>query len=87
MGLWIGGQAQRFLISGPGWGGEVPQGMTHIEVPTRYMVILGRTYADGTEADYNDGNHLGAFSDVGPDYQHQGYAWSIDSASGGTSYR
>jgi hypothetical protein len=34
--------------------------MTHIESATRYMVILGRTYADGTEADYRAVNALQA---------------------------
>jgi hypothetical protein len=47
-----GQKATTFLISGPGWKGKVPQGMKHIKSPTRYMVILGRVYADGTEADY-----------------------------------
>ena len=28
--------------------------MTQIKSPTRYMVILGRTYADGTEAGLQD---------------------------------
>lgn len=46
-----GGKAQSFLLSGPGWDGEVPAGMTRIEVPTRYVLILGRTYADGTDED------------------------------------
>ena len=61
-----GEQAQTFLISGPGWSGEVPAGMTHIKVPTRYMVILGRTYADGTEADYKAVNALQAKYDLRP---------------------
>ena len=61
-----GEHAQTFLLSGPGWSGEVPAGMTHIEVPTRYMVILGRTYADGTEADYKAVNALQAQYDLRP---------------------
>ena len=40
---------RHYLITGPKWDGHVPPGMTHIKSPTRYMVILGRTYADGTE--------------------------------------
>ncbi|WP_437190809.1 DUF1254 domain-containing protein [Planctomicrobium sp. SH527] len=55
-----GGKATNFLITGPGWKGEVPDGMTHIPVGTRYMVILGRTYADGTEKDYEAVNALQA---------------------------
>src|SRR5262245_42527521 len=44
-----GEHAGNFLITGPGWKGEVPKGMQHIQSATRYMVILGRTYADGTD--------------------------------------
>ncbi|MCG6940026.1 MAG: DUF1254 domain-containing protein, partial [Thiohalocapsa sp.] len=61
-----GEQAQTFLISGPGWSGEVPAGMTHVKAPTRYVVILGRTYADGTEADYKAVNALQAQYDLRP---------------------
>ncbi len=47
-----GGQAAKYLITGPGWRGDVPPGMKQIKCATRYMVILGRTYADGTDQDY-----------------------------------
>ena len=53
-----GGGAANYLITGPGWQGEVPAGMKHIPVATRYMVILGRTYADGTDKDYETANAL-----------------------------
>jgi len=53
-----GGKAAKYLITGPGWTGIVPAGMSHIPVSTRYMVILGRTYANGTEADYRTVNTL-----------------------------
>ena len=55
-----GQKAGNFLLTGPDWKGEVPKGMTHIPVATRYMVILGRTYADGTDADYKAANALQA---------------------------
>lgn len=55
-----GGAAADYLITGPGWKGTVPAGMKHIAMPTRYMVILGRTYADGTEEDYKAVNALQA---------------------------
>jgi hypothetical protein len=55
-----GGKAANYLLTGPGWKGEVPKGMKHIPVTTRYMVILGRTYADGSEADYEKVNALQA---------------------------
>jgi len=53
-----GGRAATYLVTGPGWTGTVPAGMTQIRSPTRYMVILGRTYADGTDADYATVNAL-----------------------------
>jgi hypothetical protein len=55
-----GQKAGSYLLTGPGWKGKVPSGMRHIESATRYMVILGRTYADGTEADYKAVNALQA---------------------------
>ncbi|HEX5067911.1 MAG TPA: DUF1254 domain-containing protein [Myxococcota bacterium] len=55
-----GGKAAKYLITGPGWRGIVPAGLSHIPVSTRYMVILGRTYANGTEADYRAVNALQA---------------------------
>ena len=54
------GKAANYLLTGPGWKGDVPKGMKHITSATRYMVILGRTYADGTEADYKAVNALQA---------------------------
>lgn len=61
-----GEKAGTFLITGPGWEGDVPEGMTQIKSPTRYMVILGRAYADGTEADYAAVNALQAQYDLRP---------------------
>ncbi|MFO1393892.1 MAG: DUF1254 domain-containing protein [Steroidobacteraceae bacterium] len=60
------GKAANYLITGPGWKGEVPKGMTHIAAATRYMVILGRTYADGTDADYKAVNALQAQYKITP---------------------
>jgi hypothetical protein len=37
---------------------RLPGGMTQIKSPTRYLVILGRTYADGTEQDFAAVNAL-----------------------------
>jgi hypothetical protein len=47
-----GGKAATYLLTGPTFKGEVPKGMTQIAFPTRFVTLLGRTYADGTEADY-----------------------------------
>jgi hypothetical protein len=55
-----GEKAGNFLITGPNWSGEVPKGMTLIKSPTRYLVILGRTYADGSPQDYKTVNALQA---------------------------
>jgi hypothetical protein len=55
-----GGQAANYLITGPGWAGNVPAGMKQIKCATRYTGILGRTYADGTEQDYAAVNALQA---------------------------
>ncbi len=55
-----GGQAANYLITGPGWAGNMPAGMKQIRCSTRYMVILGRTYADGTDQDYAAVNALQA---------------------------
>jgi hypothetical protein len=55
-----GGKAANHLITGPGWTGSVPEGMQQIKSATRYLVILGRTYADGTDKDYAAVNALQA---------------------------
>lgn len=55
-----GGKAANYLVTGPGWKGSVPDGMQHISSASRYIVILGRIYADGTEKDYEAVNALQA---------------------------
>ena len=60
------GKAASYLITGPGWKGEVPKGMKHLSSATRYIVILGRTYANGTEADYKAVNALQAQYKITP---------------------
>jgi hypothetical protein len=61
-----GGAATNYLITGPGWNGTVPAGVKHIPIATRYMAILGRTYADGTEQDYAAVNRLQAQYKITP---------------------
>jgi len=58
--------AASYLLSGPGWNGAVPAGMKHVKSPTQYMLILGRTYANGTEEDYQAVNALQAQYQVVP---------------------
>lgn len=53
-----GAKAMTYLFTGPGWKGKVPENMTHIAFPTRYMCILGRTYAEDTKADIEKVNAL-----------------------------
>jgi len=60
------GKAANYLITGPGWKSEVPQGMKHVPAATRYIVLLGRTYADGTEKDYKAVNALQAQYKITP---------------------
>jgi hypothetical protein len=60
------GKAANYLFTGPGWTGKVPAGMKHFRMATRYMVILGRTYADGTEQDYKTVNALQAQYKITP---------------------
>lgn len=61
-----GGKAANYLLTGPDWKGEVPAGMTQIKSATPKMLILGRTYADGTETDYQAVNALQAQLKITP---------------------
>ena len=47
-----GGKAQTYAITGPGWSGALPQGVTHVTSPTGMVWILGRIYSTGTPEDY-----------------------------------
>lgn len=46
-----GTEAADFLITPPGWTGEVPAGMSEIKAPTPHVWVIGRTRTDGP-ADY-----------------------------------
>jgi hypothetical protein len=61
-----GDAAAEYLLTGPNWSGEVPAGMRQIKSPSKYMLILGRTYADGTEKDYEIVNSLQALYKLVP---------------------
>jgi len=41
-----GTKAGDYLISGPGWRGSVPQGMTRISSPNNSVLVLGRTLVE-----------------------------------------
>jgi hypothetical protein len=47
-----GTKAQKYAISGPGWKGKLPEGVTEYKSPTSMVWILGRTYCTGTPEDY-----------------------------------
>ena len=55
-----GGNAANYLITRFDWRGAVPQNMIQIKSPTRYLVILGRSSADGDDEDYKAVNALQA---------------------------
>ncbi|MGF1466666.1 MAG: DUF1254 domain-containing protein [Sandaracinaceae bacterium] len=42
-----GGRAGRYLLAGPGWAGEVPEGVTLLRTPTRFFTVVGRVSVDG----------------------------------------
>ncbi len=47
-----GGKAQKYAITGPGWSGTLPAGVTNYKSPTGIVWILGRIYCTGTPEDY-----------------------------------
>jgi len=46
-----GGGAQTYAITGPGWSGKLPDGVTEYKSPTSLVWILGRIYCTGTPED------------------------------------
>jgi hypothetical protein len=47
-----GTKAQKYAITGPGWSGTLPAGVTEYKSPTGLVWILGRIYCTGTPEDY-----------------------------------
>ena len=47
-----GTNAQKYAITGPGWTGTLPAGVTEFKAPTSMVWILGRIYCTGTPEDY-----------------------------------
>ncbi len=46
-----GSSAQRYLITGPGWSGTVPEGLKECKSSTGLVWIIGRTYSSGAPED------------------------------------
>jgi len=44
--------AQKFAVTGPGWSGTLPAGVTEYKSPTGMVWLLGRIYCTGTPEDY-----------------------------------
>ena len=47
-----GTKAQKYAITGPGWSGTLPEGVTEYKSPTSMVWIIGRIYCTGTPKDY-----------------------------------
>ena len=47
-----GGEAQTYAITGPGWSGTLPEGVTGSSRRTAMVWVLGRIYCTGTPEDY-----------------------------------
>jgi hypothetical protein len=47
-----GDKAQTYAITGPGWTGTLPAGVTQYKSPTNLVWIIGRTYCTGMPEDY-----------------------------------
>jgi hypothetical protein len=44
--------AQKYGLTGPGWSGTLPSGVTEYKAPTNMVWVLGRIYCTGTPDDY-----------------------------------
>ena len=44
---------QKYAITGPGWTGTLPEGVTEYKSPTAIVWLLGRIYCTGTPEDYD----------------------------------
>ena len=48
-----GQKEQKYVLTGPGWKGKLPEGVVEVKSPTALVWILGRVYCTGTKADYD----------------------------------
>ena len=66
--------AHIFLLTGPFWEGEIPEGMTQIKAPTNTLWMIGRTQVNSIEdgatvvAAFQDGMRIDLLSKYGKEY-------------------
>ena len=53
-----GDKAQTLAITGPGWSGTLPEGVTEVKSQTAIVWLLGRIYSTGTPEDYQAVNDI-----------------------------
>lgn len=53
-----GARAQALAITGPGWSGTLPEGVTEVKSSTAIVWLLGRIYSTGTPEDYRTVNDI-----------------------------
>ena len=53
-----GAKAQTLAITGPGWSGTLPEGVTEVKSSTAIVWLLGRIYSTGTPEDYKVVNDI-----------------------------
>jgi hypothetical protein len=53
-----GSKARHLAITGPGWSGTLPDGVTEVKSSTAIVWMLGRIYSTGTPADYKAVNDI-----------------------------
>jgi len=69
-----GTNAHTFLITGPFWKGEIPEGMTQVKAPTNMVWMVGRTQVNSAEdgatvvAAFQDGITVDLLSNFGQEY-------------------
>jgi hypothetical protein len=70
-----GTKAHTFLLTGPSWKGEVPEGMEQLKAPTNTVWMIGRTQVNSPEDGatvvkaFQDGMHVDLLSKYGTEYE------------------
>ena len=67
--------AHTFLLTGPFWNGEVPEGMAQVKAPTNTLWMIGRTQVNSAKdgatvvAGFQDGMQIDLLSKYGQEYE------------------